>query len=117
MNPTIPGQRWKTARSVLVALALGALFTACKQEISGGENKVAVGADKSREGPAPSASPSGAEVTEHGVTARSDQKMVPGLDQGHTPGPADTTMPLKPGVAPLDDAGAVPRPPPTQIVK
>jgi hypothetical protein len=102
---------------VLSMLAIGALLAACKPDAPAGEGKVAVGQDKSREGPAPSASPSAAEVTEHGTTARSDQKMVPGLDQGHTPGPADTTMPLKPGTAPLDDAGAAPKAPPTRITK
>ena len=108
---------WSTARGVLVALAFGALLAACKQENSPGEDRVSVGEDKSRQGPAPSASPTGGEVTEHGPTARSNQMMVPGLDQGHTPGAADTTMPLKPGVAPLDDAGAAARPPPAKIVK
>lgn len=110
-------QGWRTARRVLVALAFGALLAGCKRDISPAEDKVSVGEDKSRQGPAPSASPSGGEVTEHGITARSDQKMVPGLDQGHTPGAADTTMPLKPGVGPLDDAGATPKPPPAKIVK
>ena len=110
-------QGWRTARRVLVALAFGALLAGCKRDIAPAEGKVSVGEDKSRQGPAPSASPSGGEVTEHGITARSDQKMVPGLDQGHTPGAADTTMPLKPGVGPLDDAGAALKPPPAKIVK
>jgi hypothetical protein len=87
-------------------LFIGALAAACSKQ------NEAVGEDKSRAEPAGSSLPSGGGVTEKGLTQRSDQKMVPGLDQGHTPGPADTTMPLKPGVPPLDDAGAAPRPPP-----
>lgn len=110
-------QSWRIARRALAALAFGALLAGCNKDVTPAEGKVSVGEDKSRQGPAPSASPSGAEVTEHGTTARSDQKMIPGLDQGHTPGTADTTMPLKPGVGPLDDAGAPLKPPPAKIVK
>jgi hypothetical protein len=102
-------ERWHTTRSVVTTLAFGALLAACTKQ------DIAVGEDKSRQEPAASALPTGGGVSEQGLNARSDQKMVPGLDQGHTPGPADTTMPLKPGVPPLDDAGAAPRPPPPRI--
>ena len=102
-------QGWKVARGVITALGLSALLAGCKQEI-------AVGEDRSRELPAASArAPEGdkkVEIEEKGVTPRSDQKMIPGLDQGHTPGPADTTVPLKPGVPPLDNSGAARTAPP-----
>lgn len=84
---------------MISVLASGTLLAACDW------NKVAVGEDKTRSQPAGSAMPTGGGVDQKGATPRSDQKMVPGLDQGHTPGPADTTVPLRPGVPPLDDAG------------
>jgi hypothetical protein len=106
MDSTTTWQRWKSARAVISALAFGALLAGCDW------NKVAVGEDKNRTQPAGSSMPSGGGVDEKGVTPRSDQKMVPGLDQGHTPGPADTTVPLQPGTPPLDSSGAAARPPP-----
>lgn len=107
MISTTAWQGWKSARGVISVLAFGALLAGCDW------NKVAVGEDKNRTQPAGSSMPSGGGVDEKGVTPRSDQKMVPGLDQGHTPGPADTTVPLRPGVPPLDDAGAAAHPPKT----
>lgn len=96
-------QGWSVACVASMIFGFSALTAGCKQEI-------AVGEDRSRELPAASArAPEGdkkVEVEEKGVTPRSDQKMVPGLDQGHTPGPTDTTAPLKPGVPPLDSSGA-----------
>ena len=106
MISTTTWQRRKSARCVISVLAFGALLAGCDW------NKVAVGEDKNRTQPAGSSMPSGGGVDEKGVTPRSDQKMVPGLDQGHTPGSADTTVPLHPGLPPLDDAGAAAHPPP-----
>jgi hypothetical protein len=111
MISTTTWQRWKSARAVLSVLAFGTLLAACDR------HEIAVGEDKTRSQPAGSAMPTGGGVDEKGVTPRSDQKMVPGLDQGHTPGSADTTVPLHPGTPPLDnwDAGADTRHPPPKI--
>lgn len=106
MISTTTWQGWKSARGVISFLAVGALLAACNR------HEIAVGEDKTRSQPAGSSMPTGGGVDEKGVTPRSDQKMVPGLDQGHTPGSADTTVPLHPGLPPLDDAGAAARPPP-----
>jgi hypothetical protein len=118
MTSTILWQRWRTARGVVSILAFSTLLAACEKHGSPiGEDKIAVGEDKSRGQPAGSAMPTGGGVDEKGSTPRSDQKMVPGLDQGHTPGSADTTVPLQPGVPPLDDwdGGADRRHPPPKI--
>ncbi|MFS8069730.1 MAG: hypothetical protein ACMG6S_25470 [Byssovorax sp.] len=111
MISTTTWQGWKSARYVISVLAFGTLLAACDW------NKVAVGEDKSRSQPPASATPTGGGVDGLGVTPRSDQKMVPGLDQGQIPGHADTTVHLQPGVPPLEDADAGAGPPPPKSGK
>jgi hypothetical protein len=98
-------------RQLWTIVAFGVLVAACDSK-----RDVAIGADRTRVTPttAPSAYPSPtSEAEEKAPTPRSDQKMIPGLDQGHTPGPYDTDVPLIPGQPPLDaDAGPRGNPPP-----